>query len=110
MHGIAGLLDALLPVLHEVTQSEQGIVAHGDLVFRRPGFHGYQDDARVQLLLVDLLGEQNREAERRSLTSILVLRDRTSGAFTHSVGHVHHRFGKVLGLRGGTTPLDKLQK
>lgn len=54
MHGVAALLDALLPVLHEVSQGEQGIVAHGDPVFRRPGFHGHQNDASVELVLVDL--------------------------------------------------------
>lgn len=54
MHGVAALLDALLPVLHEVTQGEQGVVAHGDPVFRGPGFHGHQDDAGVELLLIDL--------------------------------------------------------
>lgn len=54
VHGVAALLDALLPVLHEVAQGEQGVVAHGDPVFRGPGFHGNQDDASVQLLLVDL--------------------------------------------------------
>lgn len=55
MDSIAVLLDALFPVLHEVTQCEQGVIAHRDLVFRRPRFHGYQNDACVQLLLVDLL-------------------------------------------------------
>ena len=54
VNSVTALLDALLPVLHEVAQGEQGIVAHGDPVFRRPGFHGHQDDASVELLLVDL--------------------------------------------------------
>lgn len=54
MHSINALLDALLPVLHEVTQGEQRVIADSDPVFRRPGFHGYQDDASVELLLVDL--------------------------------------------------------
>lgn len=55
MNSITFLLDALLPVLHEVTQGEQDIITHRDLVFKRPGLHSYKDDARVQLLLVDLL-------------------------------------------------------
>lgn len=54
MNSIAALLDALLPVFHEVAQGEQGVIANGDPVFRRPGFHGHQDDASVELLLVDL--------------------------------------------------------
>lgn len=54
VYGVAAFLDALLPVLHEVAQGEQGVVAHGDPVFRRPGFHGHQDDTSVELLLVDL--------------------------------------------------------
>ena len=54
MHGVAALLDALLPVLHEVTQGEQRVFAHGDPVFRGPGFHGHQHDAGVELLLIDL--------------------------------------------------------
>lgn len=54
MHGVTALLDALLPVFHEVAQSEQRVVAHRDPVFRRPRFHGHQDDASVQLLLIDL--------------------------------------------------------
>lgn len=54
MHSVAALLDALLPELHEVSQGEQGVVADGDPVLRRPGFHGYQDDAGVELFLVDL--------------------------------------------------------
>lgn len=57
---IAAFLDALLPVLHEVTQGEQGVVAHRDLVFRRPGFHGHQDDTSVELLLVDLNSSKGR--------------------------------------------------
>lgn len=54
MHSINALLDALLPVLHEVTQGEQRVIADSNPVFRRPGFHGYQDDASVELFLVDL--------------------------------------------------------
>lgn len=54
MSSVAAFLDALLPVLHEVAQGEQGVIAHGDPVFSRPGFHGHQDDASVELLLVDL--------------------------------------------------------
>lgn len=54
MDGVTALLDALFPVLHEVPQSEQGVVAHCHPVFRRPRFHGHQDDASVELLLVDL--------------------------------------------------------
>lgn len=54
VNSIAALLDALLPVFHEVAQGEQGVIADGDLVFRGPGFHGHQDDASVELLLIDL--------------------------------------------------------
>ena len=54
MHSVAALLDALLPVLHKVSQGKQGVIADSDLVVIRPGFHGHQDDARVELLLVDL--------------------------------------------------------
>lgn len=67
VHGVTALLDALLPELHEVTQREQGIVADGDSVFRRPGFHGHQDDTSVELLLVDLdttsMGGENHKLE-----------------------------------------------
>ena len=34
VHGVAAFLDALLSELHEVAQCKQGIVAHGDPVFR----------------------------------------------------------------------------
>lgn len=54
VNSVTVFLDALLPVLHEVAQGEQGVVAHGDLVFRGPGFHGDQDDSSVELLLVYL--------------------------------------------------------
>lgn len=54
VHGIAALLDAFLPVLHEVSQGKQGVINNGNLVFGRPGFHGYKDDASVELFLVDL--------------------------------------------------------
>lgn len=66
MNSVAAFLDALLPVLHEVAQGEQGVVAHGDPVFRRPGFHGHQDDASVELLLVDLdtSGARMKQQER----------------------------------------------
>lgn len=68
VNGVAALLDALLPVLHEVAQGEQGVVAHRDHVFRRPGVHGHQHDASVELILVDLLSSKNRkhEIKRRS--------------------------------------------
>lgn len=68
VNGVAALLDALLPVLHEVAQGEQGVVAHRDHVFRRPGVHGHQHDAGVELILVDLLSSKNRkhEIKRRS--------------------------------------------
>lgn len=33
VYSITALLDALFPVLHEVTQGEQDIIAHRDLVF-----------------------------------------------------------------------------
>lgn len=106
VNSITAFLDALLPVLHEVTQGEQGIVAHRDLVFRRPGFHGYQNDARVQLLLVDLLetsGRKNKLGINQSIT------DDANSFVTHSVRHVHHWFGKILRLCCGTPPLHKLQ-
>lgn len=54
VHSVTAFLNALLPVLHEVAQSEQGVVAHRDPVFRRPGFHSYQDNASIELFLVDL--------------------------------------------------------
>lgn len=54
VHSITAILDAFLPVFHEVAQGEQRIIAYGDPVFRRPCFHGHQDDAGVELLLVDL--------------------------------------------------------
>lgn len=68
VNGVAALLDALLPVLHEVAQGEQGVVAHRDHVFQRPGVHGNQHDASVELILVDLLSSKNRkhEIKRRS--------------------------------------------
>lgn len=56
MHGIAAVSDALLPVLHEVSQREHGVVNNSNFVLRRPGFHGDQDDAGVKLLFVDLSG------------------------------------------------------
>lgn len=65
MHGVAALLDALLPVLHEVAQGEQGVVAHGDPVLSQPGFHGHQHDARVELLLIDLKSSQREELKTR---------------------------------------------
>lgn len=70
MNGVAAFLDALLPVLHEVTQGEQGVVAHRDPVFRRPGFHGHQDDASVELLLVDL--ETSNGEKKHSKKSFFV--------------------------------------
>lgn len=71
VNGVAALLDALLPVLHEVAQGEQGVVAHRDHVFRRPGVHGHQHDASVELILVDLLSSKDRkhEIKRRSRRS-----------------------------------------
>ena len=68
VHGVAAFLDALLPVLHEVAQGEQGIIAYGDPVFRRPGFHGHQDDARVELLLVDLDTSEGKNYEQELCT------------------------------------------
>lgn len=108
VNSITVLLDALLPVLHEVTQGEQDIIAHRDLVFRRPGFHSYQDDACVQLLLVDLLEttlrcRNNKFSINHSITDYW-------NSITHSIGHVHHWFGKVLRLCCGTTPLHKLER
>lgn len=67
VNGVAALLDALLPVLHEVAQGEQGVVAHRDHVFRRPGVHGHQHDASVQLILVDLcFSSKNRKHELKT--------------------------------------------
>lgn len=68
VNGVAALLDALLPVLHEVAQGEQGVVAHRDHVFQRPGVHGHQHDASVELILEDLLSSKYRkhEIKRRS--------------------------------------------
>lgn len=63
MDGIAAVADAPLPVLHEVSQRDHGVIDDGDFVLRRPGFHGDQDDAGVQLLFVDL-GEIMRENNR----------------------------------------------
>lgn len=60
VNSIAALLDALLPVFHEVAQGEQGIITDGDLVFRGPGFHGHQDDASVELLLIDLVSSEGK--------------------------------------------------
>lgn len=64
MNSIAAFLDALLPVLHEVAQGEQGVIAHRDPVFRRPGFHGHQDDAGVELLLEDLVSSKGKSRTR----------------------------------------------
>lgn len=89
VNGIAALLDALLPVLHEVTQGEQDIVAHRDLVFRRPGFHSYQDNPRVQLLLVDLLETTSRRRNNKFGINAGNT-DYSNRMVTHSVGHVHH--------------------
>lgn len=60
MNSIAALFDALLPVFHEVAQGEQGVIADGDPVFRGPGFHGHQDDASVELLLIDLVSSEGK--------------------------------------------------
>lgn len=89
VNSIKVLLDALLPVLHEVTQGEQDIIAHRDLVFRRPGFHSDQDDARVQLLLVDLLETTSRCRNNKFGINDSIT-DYWSSIITHSVGHVHH--------------------
>ena len=70
MHSIAALLDALFPVLHKVTQGEQGVIAHGDPIFRRPGFHGHQDDASVELLLVDLDTSKGKPHARRIMKQV----------------------------------------
>lgn len=89
VNSITALLDALLSVLHEVTQGEQDIIAHRDLVFRRPGFHSYQDDARVQLLLVDLL-ETTLRCRNNKFSINHSITDYWNSIITHSVGHVHH--------------------
>jgi len=68
VNGVAAFFDALLPVLHEVAQGEQGVVAHGDPVLRRPGFHGHQDDASVELLFVDLETSKGKNPFRRCLS------------------------------------------
>lgn len=88
VNSITALLDALLPVLHEVTQGEQDIIAHRDLVFRRPGFHSYQDDACVQLLLVDLL-ETTLRCRNNKFSINHSIADYWN-SITHSIGHVHH--------------------
>lgn len=62
VHSVAALLDALLPVLHEVSQGQQGVINDGDLIFKRPGFHGYQDNASIELLFVDLDTSNKKEA------------------------------------------------
>lgn len=64
VHSVAAFLDALLSELHEVTQCKQGIVAHGDPVFRWPGFHCHQDDASVELLLIDLDTSEGKKYEQ----------------------------------------------
>lgn len=130
VNSIAALLDALLPVLHEVAQGEQGVIAHGDPVFRRPGFHGHQDDAGVELLLVDLVsskGKSRARIQQIHTTAVNTSWDQTwevhdmkiisdsvtacgNSVSTHRVGHVHHRFGKVLRLSGRTTELHKLTR
>lgn len=66
VNSVAAFLDALLPVLHEVAQGEQSVVAHRDPVFRRPGFHGHQDNAGVELLLVDLVLSKGRETHQHT--------------------------------------------
>lgn len=68
--GVAALLDALLPVLHEVAQGEQGVVAHRDHVFRRPGVHGHQHDASVELILVDLLSSEKKNRRHQIKTEV----------------------------------------
>lgn len=60
VNSITARLDALLTVLHEVSQGEQGVVTHKDLVFRGPRFHGHQDNASVELLLVDLASSKGK--------------------------------------------------
>lgn len=62
VHSIAALLHALPPVLHKVPQREERVIADGDPVLRRPGFHGDQDYASVELLLIDL------DTSKRSIT------------------------------------------
>ena len=54
VHGVTVLPDPLLPVLHEVAQGHQGVVAHGDHVVQRPRLHGDQHDTCVELFLEDL--------------------------------------------------------
>lgn len=114
VNGVAALLDALLPVLHEVAQGEQGVVAHRDHVFQRPGVHGHQHDASVELILVDLLSSKKQEARHKTEVKEAARQRETASAVTpsstHRVGHVHHRFGKVLCLRGGTMELHKLTR
>lgn len=60
VNSITARLDALLAVLHEVSQGEQGVVTHKDPVFRGPRFHGHQDNASVELLLVDLAPSEGK--------------------------------------------------
>lgn len=70
VNSITARLDALLTVLHEVSQGEQGVVTHKDPVFRGPCFHGHQDNASVELLLVDL-APTRREIKSRANTQQL---------------------------------------
>lgn len=65
VNSITARLDALLTVLHEVPQGEQGVVTHKDPVFRGPRFHGHQDDASVELLLVDLAPSEGKSRIRQ---------------------------------------------
>lgn len=54
MDDVTRLLDAVLPVLHEVLQRYQWVFHYWHHVFRGPGLHGNQYNPRVELLLVDL--------------------------------------------------------
>lgn len=66
VNSVAAFPDVLLPVLHEVAQGEQSIIAHRHPVFQRPGFHGHQHNAGVELLLVDLILSKGQETHQHT--------------------------------------------
>lgn len=55
------IFDVVLPVFHEVLQRYQRIFYQWHHIFRRPGLHSNQHDPRVQLFLVDLGTEKDRQ-------------------------------------------------
>lgn len=65
LHGIGVDLDALLPVLGEISQHLQRLLTYGYAVFIRPDLHGNEHHSRVQLFFEDLSLKRGANASNK---------------------------------------------